>query len=141
MTECWKWEGSHWKSGYARYSRRGLVIHKVIYEAIYGPVAEGFELHHKCRHKWCVNPFHLEVVTVLQHRGYHKDEIPMAAANKAKTHCSNGHEYTPKNTYHSKRLNSVMRHCKECRRLINVKTARRRKNERAYNRIQKRINK
>ena len=127
MEDCWKWKGSHFANGYARYGRNQEVLHKRIFECIYGPVPEGSELHHLCRHKWCVNPQHLEVVTVLQHRGYHKDEIPMAATNKAKTHCPNGHEYTINNTYLSRLKNSTMRHCKECRRIVSSKMARKEK--------------
>jgi HNH endonuclease len=94
------------------------------------PIPEGFEFHHRCRNKGCVNPFHLEVVTVLSHRNYHRSEIPMAAANKAKTHCPRGHEYTAENTYFSQRLNSVMRHCRACRRIVAAKVAAQRKAER-----------
>ena len=141
MTECWEWDGSHFDAGYARCGKEGKAVHRVIFEAIYGLIPEGFELHHECRNKGCCNPFHLEVVSVLQHRGYHKNEIPMAAVNKAKTHCPQGHEYTTENTYLSRRGNSTMRHCVICRKLMSSKMARKRKLERADNREQKRINK
>lgn len=83
--------------------------HRVAYEMLVGKIPEGMLLDHLCRNPSCCNPDHLEPVTpqenLLRGEG-------ITSKNAAKTHCPNGHEYTPDNTWISK-LNQ--RHCKTCR--------------------------
>ena len=54
--------------GYARVWIKGRprVAHRVAYEVIKGPVPEGLDLDHLCRTRSCVNPDHLEPVTVTE---------------------------------------------------------------------------
>lgn len=73
---CWPWRGSLDPAGYGQaWNRRTKKLdkaHRVVYEYRTGNLAptrgSGFELHHKCANRWCVNPAHLEVVTVQQNR-------------------------------------------------------------------------
>lgn len=108
---CWQWRGSL-SQGYGRFivrtENRGA--HRVSFELHKGLIPEGYDVHHICRNKRCVNPDHLEILT-------HKEHCQMGEQgeyNRVKTHCPKGHEYTPENTYLGKRKNN--RTCRECSR-------------------------
>ena len=112
---CWLWLGSLSGNGYGaiQYRGRQIVAHKLSYEAHIGAVPAGLELDHTCRLRCCVNPRHLEPVT-------HKVNLNRSSligrgagtAQTAKTHCPQGHEYTPENT----RVGRGKRYCKTCHR-------------------------
>ncbi len=87
---CWLWLGALTETGYGRI-RGGLKAHIFSYRLFKGKIPEGLELHHKCRVRSCVNPEHLVAVT---HAENTKNRV-----FKAKTHCPQGHEFTPENTY------------------------------------------
>lgn len=94
---CWIWPGSK-SVGYGLVLWRGKMkgTHVICYEHFVGPIPEGLELDHLCRHTDCCNPDHLEPVTgrVNTLRG-----VGPTAINARKTHCVNGHEFTEENTY------------------------------------------
>lgn len=71
-------------------------IHRAVYEHFVGRIPPGLTLDHLCRNRACCNPAHLEPVSVGENvlRG-----VGHTARNAAKTHCDNGHEFTPENTY------------------------------------------
>jgi hypothetical protein len=62
---CWLWTGAKSTNGYGRIRIGGVQVgaHRVGYEILVGPIAEGMQLDHRCRVRLCVNPGHLEVVT------------------------------------------------------------------------------
>lgn len=74
--DCWPWRASCTGQGYGQaFNRRtGRVdkAHRVVYELLTGtpvpPRASGLELHHVCRNRRCVNPAHLQIVTVAVNR-------------------------------------------------------------------------
>lgn len=96
--ECWIWVGALTTEGYGqiKMDRRVLLVHRVMYERMVGPIPEGLDIDHLCRVRNCVNPEHLEPVTRRTNvlRG-----IGPSAANKVKTHCKHGHEFTLENTH------------------------------------------
>jgi hypothetical protein len=115
--ECWLWQGAT-ANGYGRaYSRvrdgKYFVdgAHRIAYELTNGPIPDGLQIDHLCRNRLCVNPTHLEVVTQRENllRG---ETIP--ARRAAQTHCVNGHEFTPENTY--RRKEDGVRQCRACNR-------------------------
>jgi hypothetical protein len=108
---CWIWPGAK-SRGYGVKSVKGKsrVVHRIIYERLYGPVPEGMQLDHLCRNRACCNPFHLEIVTCQEN--LRRGPTTLAAKQTAITHCPRGHPYDEENTY----VYKGMRHCRECNR-------------------------
>ena len=107
---CWIWTGAQ-SLGYGQTSIKHKVIwaHRFSYELHKGPIPDGLQIDHLCKNKLCVNPDHLEAVSQKENlrRG---DGI--AARNSKKTHCPQGHEFTPENTYHRKDKDGKF--CRKC---------------------------
>jgi hypothetical protein len=64
---CWLWTGVL-ANGYGRIKRgdKRLMAHRVSYELFRGPIPSGLTLDHLCRLRCCVNPWHLESVTMRE---------------------------------------------------------------------------
>lgn len=97
--ECLIYAGYIDNRGYGRIYVKGLgkrqVVHRALYEAVNGDVPEGLVLDHLCKNKACINLEHLEVVT---HRENTLRADSRAGINARRTHCKNGHKFTPENT-------------------------------------------
>lgn len=98
--------------GYGRIYADGdyQLAHRVAWETVNGPIADGLVVDHLCRNRGCVNVHHLELVTSVENvmRGE-----GITAQNARKTHCVNGHELLDDNVYRDKQGD---RHCVICRR-------------------------
>ena len=118
-TGCWEWTGARDRGGYGSVNWEGSArgAHRVVYTLLVGQVPGDLELDHVrargCVFRHCVNPGHLEPVTVKVNRQRQRLSI-LTALNAAKTHCSNGHEFTEENT--RIRVDGA-RECKTCSRL------------------------
>jgi hypothetical protein len=111
QNECWLWTGgqNHGYGSFAmrdRHNRRSAVqAHRFAYNVEYGEIPAGYEIHHDCEQKLCVNPGHLVLLTRAQHA--------RLWARTKKKHCVNGHPLTADNTYHAPP--SGWRQCRTCR--------------------------
>jgi len=84
--------------------------HRVLWELVEGPLPHGMCLDHLCRRKGCISLLHLEVVTLAENTRRAENQ------NVGKTHCVNGHEFTPLNTYNfTARNGNKHRSCVICR--------------------------
>lgn len=133
--KCIVWTGAVKGKGYGGFwdGTRVRRAHRFSYELVVGPIPEGLQLDHLCRVRLCVNPAHLEAVKYEenQRRGLHgvlrgitrgarqqramRPRPPQVPA----THCQQGHEMTPENTYlqpPSKTRPGGRRRCRTCRR-------------------------
>jgi uracil-DNA glycosylase family 4 len=70
---CWYWLGWRDSWGYSRFDVAGKKVraHRFAYELLVGPIPTGMTLDHLCRHEACVNPSHLEALTVADHNRRH----------------------------------------------------------------------
>lgn len=106
---CWIWQrgGNGCGYGILRVGRKSVLAHRHYYEQHVGPIPAGLVIDHLCRNPSCVNPAHLEVVTVRENtlRG-----VGPAARNAVKTHCPKGHAYDDANTH----IKKGTRQCRAC---------------------------
>jgi hypothetical protein len=86
---CWRWKGSKCRDGYGKFhdGARHMKAQNYAYREMIGPIPEGLQLDHLCRVRDCVNPYHLEPVTILENvrRGEN--------AERNRTACPSGHPY------------------------------------------------
>jgi hypothetical protein len=58
---CWLWTGSRGSHGYGQVTirRRVLTVHRLVWEALFGPIPQGSCVLHRCDVRNCVRPDHL----------------------------------------------------------------------------------
>lgn len=107
---CWLWTGQKWLGrGYFNVAGRNVKAHRYAYELLVGPIPDGLTIDHLCATPACVNPEHLEPVTLAVNISRNRDR---------NTHCRRGHAYTPSNTYEYTRSDGYRgRQCRACNRL------------------------
>ena len=110
LGRCWLWTGHALKGGYRQINVKGrtMLAHRWAYELLVGPIPDGLTLDHLCRNPSCVNPRHLEPVTMRENnlRG-----LGVSGVNARKTHCKHGHPYDERNTY---KMPNGGRDCRVC---------------------------
>lgn len=117
ITGCWMWMGCIAPQGYGRvrsYAASGngrlLFAHRIFYEAARGPIPAGLQLDHLCRHRWCVNPDHLEPVTARENM--RRGDAPTAIMWR-ENRCKRGHSLLGAHQSSSGRVCNI---CKRARR-------------------------
>lgn len=65
---CWIWHGAKNSRGYGCLGLRKTpwLAHRLAYTMCVGPIPDGLTIDHMCAEKRCVNPAHLEPVTIRQ---------------------------------------------------------------------------
>lgn len=112
VTDCWVWQGPLDKDGYGTFylRRRNRRAHRVGWFTAFGEIPNGTVINHTCETRACVNPYHLEITTVLGNAL--RNSKSAAMLNSAKTGCPKGHPYDRK--YISKRTGRPQRYCSIC---------------------------
>lgn len=113
--DCWLWIGCLGGGGYGAFKiggarlKKQFVAHRWAYQQLRGPIPDGMTLDHLCRVRRCVNPDHLEVVTlgenVLRGEG-------LTAQRARQVFCLRGHLLVGDNLYRQRR-----RCCRVCHRI------------------------
>ncbi len=120
--ECWPWRSTHTEKGYARISwqRKNYFAHRLAYELTHGPISADMVIDHICRNRGCVNPAHLEPVTIKQNtlRG-----VGITATYAASDTCPKGHPRVLSNIPE----NSKQKGQRACRACHNERNRQRRK--------------
>ena len=115
QTPCWEWTGGVSKN-YGRIRVNGankqIAAHTYSYMLFKGDL-HGNIIDHLCRNTLCVNPEHLEAVSIRENtlRG-----TGPSALNSVKTHCPQGHVYNNQNTLVDKYGKRSCRLCNNIRR-------------------------
>ncbi len=107
-------------------NRSGVRNHKLyrrIYAYLFGAIPDGLDLDHLCLTPACCNPWHLEPVP---HR-VNSRRANVGENNRSKTHCRNGHELTPDNTYTYERRGWLERQCKVCHKAASLRHKRKKR--------------
>lgn len=118
---CWLWQGGLKENGYGAFGVEGkkVHVHRWSYAQFVGPIPEGYEVDHLCRVRNCINPAHLEAVTLAENR---------ARRVAAHTHCPRGHSLSGDNVRPQRdRQGYVTRVCRICERSRKREGYRRRK--------------
>lgn len=111
---CWKWHGAKVNGGYGALTigPRGagsIRAHRLSYILHKGEIPAGLLVLHECDNPECTNPEHL----VLGNRADNMRHVSERKRNplSRKTHCINGHEFTPENTI----SRGNRRRCRTCK--------------------------
>lgn len=109
--DCWEWQAYKDKDGYGkfRFDNKHHRAHRFVYELLVGDIPDGLVTDHLCKNTSCVNPDHLEPVTVAENlrRGE-----SIQARNARKRECIRGHEYSE----HGGMSSDGYRFCRTCAR-------------------------
>jgi HNH endonuclease len=111
---CLEWTKQTDHKGYGRIKVDGKMLktHRFAWTLANGPIPEGMSVLHHCDNRLCADTEKcLFLGTKADNNADMKAKGRYVSANKAKTECTNGHEYTEANTYVTPRGN---RHCKTC---------------------------
>jgi hypothetical protein len=112
--ECWTWTGATLPSGYGRFSfidrqtggTRGIYAHRAVYELLGArDLHAGLTIDHLCRNTSCVNPQHLEPVSMAENT---------RRVDRRKPKCRRGHRLDGDNLVV---WSDGARRCRTCMRL------------------------
>lgn len=111
--ECWEWLGSDNGTEYGKFwlNNETKYAHRISYFLAYGNIEDGYQIDHLCKNRKCVNPNHLEKVTVKinNNRGN-----SFSGKRIKRTHCSKGHLLSDDNLCENY-LARGLRVCKICK--------------------------
>lgn len=109
-TPCHIWNGNINVTGYGRYS--GKLVHRLSYERNVGPIPTGLSIDHLCRVRTCVNPLHLEAVSLAENT--RREVAYLREARQNRSHCKAGHSLSEEGSFS---LSNGFKRCRECHRI------------------------
>lgn len=114
---CWEWRGSRSPQGYAQMRLNGKcgLAHRFIATEAFGEIPAGLVVDHLCRNRGCVNPAHLELVTMGENTRRGDAVKALKESRAARTHCARGHAFSGENLHVDARGH---RGCKACQRMM-----------------------
>ena len=82
---CWDWQRYRDEHGYGMFKLNGRAVrtHRFAAYITYGAIPDGYEVHHKCTNRACVNPKHLEPLSSADHLNLN----PLTITQRARTLC------------------------------------------------------
>lgn len=106
---CWEWQGSLIR-GYGAFAdgAGNHLAHRYAYELLIGPIPDGLTIDHLCRNPRCVNPWHMEPVTIGENI---RRAMPYRVPKLPRRECRYGHEFADGS--YTVRPDGVFR-CKQC---------------------------
>lgn len=113
IADCWTFTGHRQANGYGKVGIEPGVtqyVHRVVWEALVGPIENGGVIDHLCRNRACCNPDHMRVTT---NRGNVLAGYGLGAQAVRTNRCAKGHEYTEANT---RITTKGTRQCRACHR-------------------------
>lgn len=127
---CWIWTGTI-RQGYGVASiprpagsghKKQGAAHRIVWMLFTGQELGDLTIDHLCQQRPCVNPDHLEAVTLEENvrRGWSAESVARRNRNRDKNCCPLGHPYDENNTYRDGRGG------RKCRTCIRERQARRR---------------
>lgn len=107
---CWLWNGAKGQSGHGQFwnGNRLVQAHRISYEWSVGAIPKGLTIDHICQTPPCVNPDHLQVMSMM-------DNV-LLGSKVQNTHCPNGHPFSKENTFYIK----TARSCRICKRARDI---------------------
>lgn len=122
--ECWIWKGATDQGGYGRWGSPYWptnIVHRIALLMVGRTIPKGYEVDHECHnragldcplfsgglcpHRACVNPAHLEAVTLAENRA-------RRTLKPYTTECAKGHYMDAENTYVNPKTGQ--RSCRRC---------------------------
>lgn len=121
QTDCVIWTGAVNTKGYPCFGVDGVshLAHRLAYEDAYGPIPDGYTIDHTCRVRSCVNPDHLEVVTIAENNRRKRVVGGLFIGGE----CIYGHAITDLTAYRHPRGHIECRTCRAERRARAKRTA------------------
>lgn len=109
---CWLWRGTRVRDGYGQFWLNGKMrsAHRISYIYFFGSIPSGLQLDHLCSVRNCINPDHLEPVTLQENT--RRSPNTVLSINSNKTHCVRGHLLSGDNLYPRSDGNRECRQCK-----------------------------